>query len=157
MIHIPARTPSLWYHYSREAPLWKPLKCPQNFPHSSGVKLALAVGWAAKNNPPRRLAGPDDICLHRNPRWQVVGGQRLDLERIMWPQGRGRAQEWVGEKKRGRLSRKGSCSNGKENPPLWERAREGMQSLLSPVSAIHYHSFGNINMPFAIELKSLCH
>lgn len=32
MIHIPTRTPLAWYHYSWEAPLWKPLNVRRNPP-----------------------------------------------------------------------------------------------------------------------------
>ncbi|KAL7370969.1 hypothetical protein ABVT39_015490 [Epinephelus coioides] len=45
-----------------------------------------------------------------------------------------------------------SVRNDKENPP---GEREGETSLSD--SALYYQSLGNINMPFAIALKSLCH
>ena len=155
MIHIPARTPLAWYHCSWEAPLWKPLNVPRTSPSSLTLtKLALAVAYQLKITRPRRHIGPDDMCLHGNPRWQVVGGQRLNLKGIMWPRGHGRVQERQdGQRREGYSVRKAAAAMTRKIPTVRERERE--RECL--ISTLHYHSLGNINMPFAIELKSSCH
>lgn len=149
MIYIPTRTPLAWYHYSWEAPLWKPLNVPRTSPGSLTLNnLALAVAGLLKiTRQDTALARMTCVSMEsRDGRLMVVRGRE-----IMWPWEHGRVRRRDSHS----VTTAAAATKGWGERGIGsERERTGIPSLfLSVPSTIT--QFGNINMPFGINLRSL--
>lgn len=139
IIHIPARTPLAWYHYSWEVPLWKPLNVPRTSPidfrpHSSLSKLAVAATRQLNINCQDATLVPmtyvsiatwDDRLLE--VRGWILGGWRL-----VWP------WEHRGSETRGPLELENQLHQPQGKSPLW--GEESRRPLSFSNTALHYHS-----------------